>query len=170
MGGSPYTSPTISNPIIPAGPTGPTGPGGSFITPALQATTSDDVTGLYDVDTPVMGVDYGTALPAGDYTVVGWGTMVVQIGPTAPGTLGFDLIDGGGHDLWTLTTILVPPAIVTDNALITVPVSSSSNFTVTSEQSAEAFAGPSWQVFPTNQDVTVKAGSTGVFMIFPRAF
>jgi hypothetical protein len=140
-----------------------------LITSALQCNIPDaDVVGVHDTDTEICGVDYGASLPPGDYSVVATGVFAVTIGATPPDTLGFDLIDEGGHNLFVLTTSWVPTALLVPGQTISVSASSSSNFTITPEEADRAFVGPSWQVFPVSQDVTVKMYSGGTFQIFQR--
>src|SRR5271155_9379 len=84
-----------------------------LITSALQCNIPNaDVVGVHDTDTEICGVNYETALPPGDYSVVATGVFAVTIGDTPPDTLGFDLIDEGGHNLFILTTSWVPTALL----------------------------------------------------------
>jgi hypothetical protein len=141
----------------------------ALITSALQCNIPDgDVLGIHDQDTEVCGVNYSKSLPPGEYSVVATGVFAVTIGATPPDTLGFDLIDQGGHNLWILTTSWVPTALLVPGETISVSASSSSNFTITPDEAGSAFAGPSWQVFPVSQDVNVKMYSGGTFQIFSR--
>ncbi len=142
------------------------GAGGPLITPATQCVLDSDVTGIHDQDTQLCGWNFGAALPAGQYVVVMTGEVAVTIGATAPATLGIDVVDAGGHDLFGWEPSWVPDALLVPNTTISFGISATDNFTVTSDQAPTAFPGPACQVYPVTEDVTVKEHSECTFQIF----